>query len=130
MLVVGGGDSAVEAAIGFAHQPGCEVTLSYRKPELMRIKQRNAELAAELIADGRLDLRGDTTVTAIQPDRVVMAGRTGPTLLPNDEVFVLAGGVPPFAFLREIGVAFGGDQNEPRGHGRQGAADGLITLRN
>jgi thioredoxin reductase len=112
VLIVGGGDSAVEAAMGLAHQPGCEVTLSYRKPELMRIKQRNAERAAELIADGRLDFRGDTSVKSIHADRVVLEGPTGPIVLPNDEVFVLAGGVPPFGLLREIGVAFGGDQND------------------
>jgi thioredoxin reductase/Pyruvate/2-oxoacid:ferredoxin oxidoreductase delta subunit len=112
VLVVGGGDSAVEAAMGLAHQPGCEVTLSYRKPELMRIKQRNAERVAALIAEGRLDFRGETSVNAIHAERVVLDGPTGPIVLPNDEVFVLAGGVPPFGLLREIGVAFGGDQND------------------
>lgn len=112
VLVVGGGDSAVEAAMGLAHQEGCQVTLSYRKPELMRIKQRNAERVAELIADGRIDFRGDTNVKEIRADRVVLEGPAGPTILPNDEVFILAGGVPPFGFLREIGVAFGGDQND------------------
>jgi thioredoxin reductase/Pyruvate/2-oxoacid:ferredoxin oxidoreductase delta subunit len=112
VLVVGGGDSAVEAAMGLAHQPGCEVTLSYRKPELMRIKQRNAERVAALIAEGRLDFRGETSVNSIHAERVVLDGPIGPIVLPNDEVFVLAGGVPPFGLLREIGVAFGGDQND------------------
>ncbi len=112
VLVVGGGDSAVEAAMGLAHQPGCQVTLSYRKPELMRIKQRNAERIEAMIAEGRIDFRGDTNVKAIQDERVVLDGPTGPVVLPNDEVFILAGGVPPFAFLREIGVAFGGDQKD------------------
>jgi thioredoxin reductase/Pyruvate/2-oxoacid:ferredoxin oxidoreductase delta subunit len=114
VLVVGGGDSAVEAAMGLAHQPDCEVTLSYRKPELMRIKQRNAERFAALVAAGRLDFRGNTNVKAIQAERVVLEGPTGPIVLPNDEVFILAGGVPPFGLLREIGVAFGGDQDDAR----------------
>ena len=114
VLVVGGGDSAVEAAMGLAHQPGCEVTLSYRKPELMRIKQRNAERFAELVEAGRLDFRGNTNVKAIQAERVVLEGPTGPVVLPNDEVFILAGGVPPFGLLRDIGVAFGGDQDDAR----------------
>ena len=112
VLVVGGGDSAVEAAMGLAHQEGCSVTLSYRKPELMRIKQRNAERVAELIAEGRIDFRGGTNVKEIRAERVVLDGPGGPVILPNDEVFILAGGVPPFGFLREIGVAFGGDQND------------------
>lgn len=114
VLVVGGGDSAVEAAMGLAHQPGCEVTLSYRKPELMRIKQRNAERFAELVQSGRIDFRGDTNVRTIQADRVVLDGPTGPVVLPNDEVFILAGGVPPFGLLREIGIAFGGDQDDAK----------------
>lgn len=112
VLVVGGGDSAVEAAMGLAHQDGCTVTLSYRKPELMRIKQRNAERFGELVAAGRVDFRGDTNVKTIQADRVVLDGPSGPIVLPNDEVFILAGGVPPFGLLRDIGVAFGGDQND------------------
>ena len=73
VLVVGGGDSAVEAAMGLAHQEGCQVTLSYRKPDLMRIKQRNAERIAPLIA-GAIDFRGGTTVGSIHPDKVVLDG--------------------------------------------------------
>lgn len=114
VLVVGGGDSAVEAAMGLAHQPGCEVTLSYRKPELMRIKSRNAERFAALLKEGRVDFRGDTNVKAIQAERVVLDGPAGPVVLPNDEVFILAGGVPPFGLLREVGVAFGGDQDDAK----------------
>ncbi len=112
VLVIGGGDSAVEAAMGLAHQDGCEVTLSYRKPELMRIKQRNSERIEAMIAAGELDFRGGTNIKTILADRVVLDGPTGPIVLPNDEVFILAGGVPPFAFLREVGVAFGGDQRD------------------
>jgi thioredoxin reductase len=110
VLVVGGGDSAVEAAMGLAHQKGCEVTLSYRKPDLMRIKQRNSERIAPLIADGTIDFRGGTTIGSIHPDKVVLDGSRGAAIVPNDDVFILAGGIPPFAFLREIGVKFGGDQ--------------------
>jgi len=42
ILVVGGGDSAVEAAMGLAYQKGNQVTLSYRQPEFSRLKERNA----------------------------------------------------------------------------------------
>jgi hypothetical protein len=86
--------------------------LSYRKPELLRIKQRNAEKIAPLIEAGSIAFLGGTTVTAIQPDTVVLEGPAGPILLPNDEVFVLAGGIPPFAFLRETGIRFGGEQDD------------------
>ncbi len=110
VLVVGGGDSAVEAAMGLAHQEGCRVTLSYRKAELMRIKQRNADRIAPLIAAGTLKFLGATTVTSIHGDKVTLEGPDGPVSVPNDDVFILAGGIPPFGFLRELGVKFGGDQ--------------------
>jgi thioredoxin reductase (NADPH) len=110
VLVVGGGDSAVEAAMGLAHQEGCRVTISYRKPDLMRIKQRNADRIAPLIADGTLDFLGATTVASIHEDKVILDGPSGPVTVPNDDVFILAGGIPPFGFLRELGVKFGGDQ--------------------
>ncbi len=113
VLVVGGGDSAVEAALGLAHQEGAAVTLSYRKPELLRIKKRNADHMARAIADGDVDFRGGTTVTRIEDGRVALDGPEGPAVVPNDDVFILAGGIPPFGFLREIGVRFGGDQREP-----------------
>jgi thioredoxin reductase (NADPH) len=112
VLVVGGGDSAVEAAMGLAHQEGCQVTMSYRKAELMRIKQRNADRIAPLIADGTLKFLGATTVTSIHEDMVTLEGPDGPIIVPNDDVFILAGGIPPFGFLRELGVKFGGDQQD------------------
>jgi len=92
VLVVGGGDSAVEAAMGLAHQEGCQVTLSYRKAELMRIKQRNADRIAPMIANGTLDFLGETTMTSIHEDEVALDGPDGPVILPNDDVFILAGG--------------------------------------
>lgn len=113
VLVVGGGDAAVEAAMGLAHQEGCCVTLSYRKPELMRIKQRNAERVTPLIAAGRIDFQGGTIVAAIHPDQVELDGPEGRVTIPNDEVFVLAGGIPPFGLLKEAGVRFGGEQKDP-----------------
>ncbi len=110
VLVVGGGDSAVEAAMGLEHQPDSVVTVSYRKDSLMRIKQRNAERITPLIEDGRLDFQGSTSVQSIEPDSVVLKGPDGLVTIPNDDVFILAGGIPPFGLLREMGVKFGGDQ--------------------
>lgn len=113
VLVVGGGDSAVEAALGLAHQEGCKVTISYRKPELMRIKQRNSERITPLIEAGRIDFRGGSTVAAIHADRVELDGPGGRVAIRNDDVFVLAGGIPPFGLLKEVGVRFGGEQKDP-----------------
>ena len=64
VLVVGGGDSAVESALGLANQPdGAEVTLSYRGNELKRVKERNR---AKLEAQAR---RGPDRPSAQQPGR-------------------------------------------------------------
>ncbi len=113
VLVVGGGDSAAEAAMGLAHQEGCHVTLSYRKPSLMRIKQRNAERFEACVQDGRIHFLGDTMVRAIEPERVLLNGPQGEVAIPNDQVFILAGGIAPFGFLRELGIQFGGGQIDP-----------------
>ena len=45
---------------------------------------------------------------------------SGEITLPNDYVFVFAGGEPPFAFLRQIGVRFGGPE-KPISRPRAGA---------
>jgi hypothetical protein len=87
--------------------------MSYRKPDLMRIKQRNADRIKPMIADGVIDFRGGTTVQSIHEDKVVLDGPGGASIVPNDDVFILAGGIPPFGFLRELGVRFGGDQRDP-----------------
>ncbi len=122
VMVVGGGDSAVEAAMGLAHQKGCKVSISYRKPDFMRIKQRNADRIQPLIADGTIEFYGATTVSSIQEDKVVVEGPNNATIVPNDDVFILAGGIPPFGFLRELGVKFGGDQRDIAAVGKPKAA--------
>ncbi len=122
VMVVGGGDSAVEAAMGLAHQKDCDVTISYRKPDLMRIKQRNADRIGPMIAEGKIDFRGGTNVSSIQDDKVVLEGGESATIIPNDDVFILAGGIPPFGFLRELGVKFGGDQRDIAAMGKESVA--------
>ena len=54
ILVVGGGDSAVEAAMGLAHQVGNKVTLSYRQEGFTRIKERNSQRIADCIRSGKV----------------------------------------------------------------------------
>ena len=107
LLVVGGGDSAVEAALGLARQPGNQVTLSYRREKLVRIKRKNEERLAEALRQGRLRALLGSRVTGILPDRVRLRAGERELELPNDYVFVFAGGEPPFDFLRRVGVTFG-----------------------
>jgi thioredoxin reductase/NAD-dependent dihydropyrimidine dehydrogenase PreA subunit len=109
LLVVGGGDSAVEAAIGLARQRGNRVTLSYRRERLVRIKKKNEDRIETLLARGRVSGLFGSEVQEIEGDAVRLATPSGVVDLPNDYVFVFAGGDPPFGFLQKIGVRFGGE---------------------
>ena len=109
ILVVGGGDSAVEAALGLARQRGNRVTLSYRREKLVRIKRKNEQRIGELLASRRIEGAFGTEVEHIAPSSVRLTSPGGVRELPNDYVFVFAGGEPPFDLLRRMGVRFGGD---------------------
>jgi len=107
VLVVGGGDSAVEAALGLAAQPGTTVTLSYRKSAFFRLKAVNERRMHEALAEGRLSAAFGTEVVEIEPERVLLSDARGAhTSLRNDEVFVFAGGEAPFELLQRCGVSF------------------------
>lgn len=116
LLIVGGGDSAAEAAIGLARQPGNRVTLSYRREKLVRIKKRNEDQISELLAQGRIEGLFNSEVEEIQSGAVRLRTPEGTRTIPNDYVFVFAGGEPPFALLRQMGVRFGGDPSEQSLH--------------
>ncbi|MGE0431752.1 MAG: NAD(P)-binding domain-containing protein [Planctomycetota bacterium] len=109
LLVVGGGDSAVEAAVGLAEQPGNVVHLSYRKEHFVRIKSRNEKKLEEAVQKGRLRLVTKSYVKEISPTTVTLQvdGQPAPLELPNEFVFVFAGGVAPFDLLKAAGVRFG-----------------------
>jgi thioredoxin reductase len=107
ILVVGGGDSAVEAAMGLGHQVGNQVTLSYRKEGFSRIKERNAQRIEESVRKGKVKVVFNSQPVEIKQDSVVLdiGGKT--EVIPNDFVWVFAGGEPPTAFLKKIGIAMG-----------------------
>jgi thioredoxin reductase len=109
ILVVGGGDSAVEATLGLARGHGNEVTLSYRRERLVRIKKENEERFSRLSAERRVRVSMPSEVEAIAARSVRLRGPNGSSEIPNDYVFVFAGGEPPFALLRQAGVRFGVD---------------------
>jgi thioredoxin reductase (NADPH) len=112
LLVVGGGDSAVEAAVGLARQPGNKVYLSYRKPKLFRIKKKNEQNIDELIQRKEITPVFSSNVKEIKEKSVVLDVDGETREIPNDYVFVFAGGIPPFKMLKEMGVAFGGETKE------------------
>ncbi len=107
LLVVGGGDTAVETALGLAQQQGNHVTLSYRKEHFFRLKQRNLERIEQAQAEGRIDVRFASNVLAIDPQSVEIENADGAReQLANDEVFVMAGGTAPTDLLSRAGVSF------------------------
>jgi len=107
ILVVGGGDSAVEAAMGLALQPGNRVTLSYRKEEFSRLKERNMTRIHEFMRNGRVDVVFNSRPVRFTSESVILDVEGAAREIPNDFVWVFAGGEPPTAFLKKIGVAFG-----------------------
>lgn len=110
ILVVGGGDSAVEAALGLAEQDGNQVTLSYRRAHFNRLKLRNEERVEQAIREGRIDCVYESEVLAIEDSEVELSVSRGDesdsVRIPNDDVFVFAGGLAPFPLLESCGVSF------------------------
>jgi thioredoxin reductase len=110
VLVVSGGDSAVEAAIALAEQRGNTVTLSYRRDRLVRIKKKNEDRIEAALRSGRVQPLFGSQVIEILDDSVRLRVEDRDIDLPNDYVFVFAGGEPPFGFLKQMGVRFGGGE--------------------
>ncbi len=107
ILVIGGGDSAVEAAMGLALQKGNTVTLSYRKESFARIKERNAQRIKECIRKGTVRVLFNSTPIEIGPAAVVLEVDGRAREIPNDYTFVFAGGTSPNEFLEKCGVKIG-----------------------
>ena len=107
ILVVGGGDSAIEAAMGLGHQVGNQVTLSYRKEAFSRIKERNAQRIEESVPKGKVKVIFNSAPVEFNEKSVVLEVNGTNQELPNDYVWIFAGGEPPTAFLKKIGVGFG-----------------------
>jgi putative YpdA family bacillithiol system oxidoreductase len=104
LLVVGGGDSAIEAAVGLAIQKGNTVTLSYRKEEFTRIKERNKQHIEEYTRNKKLTVIFSSDVKEIRENSVILSTPGGENEIPNDYVFIFAGGELPFEFLKTVGV--------------------------
>lgn len=104
VLVVGGGDSALEAATSIASEPNTDVTLSYRSAAFNRAKQKNRDKIEMMAGTGDLDVIFNSNVKAIHEDRVSIAIGDDVKEIQNDSVIVLAGGILPTAFLRDVGI--------------------------
>jgi thioredoxin reductase/Pyruvate/2-oxoacid:ferredoxin oxidoreductase delta subunit len=104
VLVVGGGDSAIESAVGLARQDDTTVHLSHRRDTFSRVKPRNREKLDDAVGRRAVTLLLESSVVEIEPEAVRLATPAGPIDLPNDDVIVRIGGEPPTAFLERIGV--------------------------
>jgi thioredoxin reductase (NADPH) len=107
ILVIGGGDSAVEAAMGLAHQVGNKVTLSYRKECFTRLKDRNEKRVEENIRNGKIQMIFNSNPVEFTPTSVILDVCGALQEIPNDFVWIFAGGEPPTAFLKKIGIEVG-----------------------
>ena len=107
ILVVGGGDSAVEAAMGLARQTGNTVTVSYRQDKFSRIKERNTQHMEECIRTGKIKVLFNSAPVEFKPGSVLIDLQGAVQEIPNDFVWIFAGGTPPNAFLKKVGIQFG-----------------------
>ena len=112
-LVVGGGDSAVEAAVALADE-GADVRLSYRKAQITRAKAANVARLAEAVAAERILALWQTEVEEIGTDWVRLTGPEGRLTIPADDVFVMIGGELPTPFLEQCGVVLDAHFGVPR----------------
>ena len=104
VAVVGGGDSAVEAALALAQQPGTKVTLVHRGADLGRCKPDNQRALAQAVQRGALVLALATTIRKLTSDRLELAGPAGLTSIAASLVVCCLGAELPSRWLRSLGI--------------------------
>lgn len=104
VLIVGGGDSALEAALSIAEEQGSHVTISYRSDSFSRAKQKNQDKIAEAVKKGNIKLMLPSTVKLIEKERVILNVGEKEESIKNDGIIVCAGGILPTPFLKQIGI--------------------------
>jgi thioredoxin reductase len=104
VLVVGGGDSALEAAISIAELPDTVVSLSYRSGSFSRAKEKNRRKVDDMKNSGALNVFMNSNVKEIHDNRVEIDQQDTAIDFENDAVIVCAGGILPTPFLKEIGI--------------------------
>lgn len=104
IVVVGGGDSAVESALMLASHN--QVTLSYRGEAFSRLKPKNSKRISEAISNRLIDVQLNTNLTSVEKDFVLIHNAVSQetTSLPNDLVYIFAGGELPTQFLEKAGI--------------------------
>lgn len=105
VLVVGGGNAAVESALALSDFGKCaSVTISYRRDKFARCRAENRRRIDEAIAAEKVRFLPNSSVTQVVDQAVSLATPGGPIELPNDALIVQIGGTPPTQILKSFGV--------------------------
>ncbi len=105
VLVVGGGDSALEAAAEIAEQDNTTVSLSYRSEAFGRAKKRNRTRIQNAADEGHINLYMKSNVVSFSEDSVILSTQDGEKVFSNDATIICAGGILPDTFLKQIGIS-------------------------
>lgn len=93
--------------MGLGHQVGNQVMLSYRKEAFGRIKEGNTKRIEESMRKGKVKVIFNSAPVEFKENSVIMEIAGKQEEMPNDFVWIFAGGEPPTAFLKKIGIGFG-----------------------
>ena len=104
VLVVGGGDSALEAACSIAKLGKCRVSMSYRSDTFSRAKAKNRARVDTLVKSGDLTLYMSSQVNEIGKNKAMLNLKNETVTINNSVVIVCAGGVLPTPFLKKVGI--------------------------
>ncbi len=105
VMIVGGGDSALEAALAIADVEGSEVSLSYRSESFSRAKAKNRDRIDEYAKNGKIKLYLPSNLTEVKDEKTVSLDYNGENItIGNDAIIINAGGILPTGFLKQIGI--------------------------
>ena len=104
VLIVGGGDSALEAATSIAAEDGTTVSVSYRSDAFSRAKKKNRDKIEIAEAQGKINVLMSSNVKEFTQDSVTIEQKGKTIKIKNDAAIICAGGILPTAFLKETGI--------------------------
>jgi thioredoxin reductase (NADPH) len=114
VVVVGGGNSAAEAALDL-WRSGARVTLVHFGPTFdKKIKPWVLPDFTNRVKEGQIAVRWDSRVTAIEPPDIVLATGKGEDRLKADRVYIMTGFAPSLDLLKECGVPIDAKTGIPR----------------
>ncbi len=104
ILVIGGGDSAVEAACSLAEVAGTTVTLSYRRDRFFRLKTKNRNRLKQLEEQGEIKVILNSKLQHVKSNQVALNSGDKNLIIKNDIIFAMVGSDPPSSFLEQTGI--------------------------